>query len=412
MSKATRVKVSREMTRKHLRRAERETRQRRWLFIGLGAVLLLVVGLVGYAFLNEYVIKVRQPVATVNSKNISTAYFQKRVRYARVQLTNQLAQLQAQRDQFGSDPSLSFITQQIDQQIQSVQAQLSSPTTLGKQVLDGLIEEELVRQEAAKRSLTVAPDEVQTAIEHDFNFYRVPPTPTAAPTLTPPPLVSPTPKPTAAVSITPTETPEPTETPGPTATPVTEQAYKDAFAKFMTSLQSSGMTTDDVNNLVETSLLRRKLQDDLNKSVPTSGEQVQFRTITFETWDNAQPAAEIKSPEVFDAYFKKAQAGEVVSTTVSTEPWTPVGDVSQNYGPDLASVILSLGISQTSQLITDTFGTGAVLIQQTGRGVQPYSASQLQSKQQQAYTDWLNALRNGPGINLYNSRYMEVAPTQ
>ena len=411
MSKANKVKVPREMTRKHLARAQREARQQRILLTGVGVVVFLALALIGYAFLDERVIKQQQPVATVNGKNISTADFQKRVKYTSQQMLNQLNQLNAQRAQFGSDPTLSFITDQIDQQITSLQSQLSSPTTLGKNVLDTVVEEELVRQEAAKRNITASPQDVQTNIEHNFNFYGVPPTPTPAPTASPTPLASPTPKPTATLSITPTETPEPTLTPQPTETPVTEQAFKTAFDNFLNQIASTGMTRDDISKIVEAQLLRGKLQEAFNTDVPTAGEQVQFRYIAFETQDTAQEAAaQIKSPADFDAYYQKVAAGQVVSVTANSESWIPIDEVAQNFAPNIADVLLSLGISQTSQLITDTLGTSALLIQQTGRGAQPFMPSQLQTRQNQAYSDWLSKQRTGAGVNLYNSRYADRMP--
>jgi hypothetical protein len=157
--------------------------------------------------------------------------------------------------------------------------------------------------------------------------------------------------------------------------------------------------------------LRRKLQEAFNKDVPASGEQIQFRYIAFENQDKAAEAAvQIKSPADFDAYYAKVDAGEVMSVTASAESWMPVDEVAQNFAPNVAEVLLSLGISQTSRLITDTVGTGGLLIQQTGRGVQPFTPSQLQAKQSQAYSDWLNTQQIGAGVNLYNNRYAERLP--
>ena len=97
MSKASKVKLPKEMTRKHLARAEREARQQRLLLIGIAVVVVVAIALVGYGFLDERVLKQQQPVAQVNGKNITTADFQKRVKYTRTQITAQVNQLQAQR---------------------------------------------------------------------------------------------------------------------------------------------------------------------------------------------------------------------------------------------------------------------------------------------------------------------------
>lgn len=412
MGKATKVKIPKEMTRKHLARAEREARQQRWLLIGLAVVLVSVIGLVGYGYLDEHVLKQQQPVATVNGKHITTAEFQKRVRFEQYGLRAQLAQLQDQRTVFASDPSLSFILEQLDQQISSLQMQLASPTVLGKRVLDTLIEEELVRQEAARRQITVAPEQVQTEIEHSFNFYRVPPTPTPIPTVTPTPLVSPTPEPTPTVSLTPTNTPAPTETPEPTPTPVTEQAYQAALSNYLSQIASTGMTSEDLNKLVEANLLRRLLQDEMGKQVPTSAEQIKFRYIEFEVPEQAQEAAaQLQSGASFDDLYERVEAGQVVSATASAESWMLLSDVSQRYTQPIADLVLSLGISQTSRVVTDTLYPGALILQVTGRGVQPLSSYQLQTQQQKAYQDWLDSQRKEPNVNLYDNRYMGLVPT-
>lgn len=412
MAKASKVKVPKEMTRKHLARAEREARQQRWLLIGLAVTLLFALGLVGYGILDDRVLKPQQPVASVNGKNITTADFQKRVKFSRTQLNSQLTQLQGQRETFASDPQLAFITQQIDQNISSIQSQLSNPTTLGRQVLDSMVEDVLVRQEAAKRGIKALPEEIQTNIEHSYNFYRVPPTPTAVPTDTPTPVASPTPLPTPTLSLTPTATPEPTETPQPTATPVTEQAFNSLFNNFLAQLAPTGMTRDDISRLVESDILRRKLEDEFNKTVPTSADQLQFRYMSFETLEAAQAAdARLKAGTSFDSVYTDVQAGQVVSATASAESWTPVSNVAQQYSPSLAQILTTMSVSQTSSVITEAVGTGALIVQLTGRGVQPLSPAQLQTAQQQNYQTWLTTQRNGPGVNLFNNRYVDRIPT-
>jgi len=68
MSKASKVKLPKEMTRKHLARAEREARQQRLLLISIAVVVVVAIGLVGYGFLDERVLKQQQPVAQVTAR--------------------------------------------------------------------------------------------------------------------------------------------------------------------------------------------------------------------------------------------------------------------------------------------------------------------------------------------------------
>jgi len=411
MSKASKVKLPKEMTRKHLARAEREARQQRLLLIGIAVVVVVAIALVGYGFLDERVLKQQQPVAQVNGKIITTADFQKRVRYTRAHITAQVNQLQAQREQFSSDPSLSYFTQQIDQQLTSLQSQLSDPVSLGGQVINSMVDEELIRQEAAKRGITVSPEEVQTSLEHNFDFYRVPPTATPEPTASPTPVASPTPLPTPTVSITPTATPEPTFTPEPTATPVTEQAYNTMLNNYLTQLAPTGMTKADLTSLVESGLLRSKLTESFGKTMPSSTDQVEFHYINFETEAGAQAAeAQLKSGLSFDDLYQRVQAGQVVSATGNILPWTPTDELTQTLGSEFGEVVLSLGISQTSQIVTGTTGIGYFIFRQDGRASLPLTDSQIQSRQQTAFQDWLTSQRNSPGVNLFNNRYADRVP--
>jgi peptidyl-prolyl cis-trans isomerase D len=407
------VKVTKEVTRKHLARAEREARQKRWLLIGVVAVFVIVVGLVGYGYLDERVFKLQQPVATVKNTPITTGDFQKRVRFTRAQITSQINQLEAQRAQFASDPQLSYFTQQIDQRLSSLQQQLATPSLLGGQVLDAMVEEELIRQEATTRGVTVSAQEVQTTIEQSFDFYRVPPTatPTRLPTATP--ASSPTPQPTATVSITPTATPAPTWTPEPTATPVTEQAFTAEFSSYMSQLAQTDITENDYRELVRVSLLRTKLQEVLGKDVPTSTEQIQFRYVFFETMEGAQAAeAQLKSGLSYDDLYARVQAGQVLSATGSLQPWTPTDEIADTFGPEIEQALLSLAISQTSQIVTDTYGLSYTILQQAGREVQPLTPTQVQDRQQKAFQAWLDSQRTGPDVNLFNNRYLDRLPTQ
>ena len=407
------VKVTKELTRKHLARAEREARQKRWLLIGVAAVFVVVVGLVVYGYLDERVFKLQQPVATVKNTPITTGDFQKRVRFTRAQITSQINQLEAQRAQFASDPQLSYFTQQIDQNLSSLQQQLATPSLLGGQVLDAMVEEELIRQEATTRGVTVASEEVQTTIEHSFDFYRVPPTatPTRLPTSTP--ASSPTPEPTATVSITPTATPEPTGTPEPTATPVTEQAFSAEFSSYMSQLAQTGITENDYRELVRVSLLRSKLQEVLGQDVPNSTEQLQFRYVFFETADGAQTAeTQLQSGLSYDDLYARVQAGQVVSASGGLQPWTPTDEIANTFGPEIEQALLSLAISQTSQIITDTSGLSYTILQQAGREVRPLTSTQIQDRQQKAFQAWLDSQRTGPDVNLFDSRYLDRMPTQ
>ena len=124
-------------SKKHIARLERERRQTRliqYVFIGVVAAVILVL-IYGYLDLN--VLQQYQPVAKVNGEKISTKEFQARVTIQRNQLINQYMQYQQYQQYFGMDVSA---------QLQQLQTTLDTPTNVGQQVLDTLIQEALLRR--------------------------------------------------------------------------------------------------------------------------------------------------------------------------------------------------------------------------------------------------------------------------
>ena len=270
------------MTRKHLARVERERIQRRWLIGVFAAIMAAVVGLITYPLLERQFIQPGQPVAVVNGVEISTRDFQKRVRQQRSQYILQYWNMAGLAQYFGND-------QQFTNQLTQVQTLLTSSFALGRDTLDQMITDELVRQEAARRGVTVSEAEIDEEIQKTFRYYPNG-TPTPEPTLTPGPTSTiaptstgePSATPTEAASPTPTETLPPTETlaptetategPTPTATPIpsitptptpyTQQLFDRDYRDFLAQNQKlSGMTEADVRALFASQVLRRKLQD-------------------------------------------------------------------------------------------------------------------------------------------------------
>jgi parvulin-like peptidyl-prolyl isomerase len=223
-----------EETRKQAHRRRRDEEQTRRLMIGLGIVAVLLVGLIGVGLIQELVIKPNQPIATVNGTRIGVQDYKKRVLFSWLQQNNQV-----------SDPQGSSV-----------------------QVLDQMVEDELIREQASQRDITVSPDELDQFIEEQFGYDRYTPTPS------PTPLASPTPQPS------PTPGGSPTPTPIPTATPISLEAYQTAYKDYVDRLKTAtGFTDADFRSLAELDVLRQKLYDVVAADVPTTEEQVRARHI-------------------------------------------------------------------------------------------------------------------------------------
>ncbi|RXL55387.1 hypothetical protein EO238_33835, partial [Citrobacter sp. AAK_AS5] len=61
-------------------------------------------------------------------------------------------------------------------------AQLNDTELLGEMVLNQMIDDQLIREEAAKRGITVSDEEIHEALQSSFGFY---PMGTNTPTITP-----------------------------------------------------------------------------------------------------------------------------------------------------------------------------------------------------------------------------------
>ncbi len=186
------------LTKKHLARMERERIQQRYLVIGTIVVLVFVVGIVLYGILDQTVLKNIRPVAKVGSDTITTAAFQKEVRFQRYRLIDQLQSL------MGDPMAIQFF----GQYIQQISTELSSPNSIGQNVLDSMVENDLVQKEAAKRGITVSDAEVNQAFEAAFGYY---PNGTPTPTVTSTPYNTPTLNSQQETLLPPTSTPGPTE---------------------------------------------------------------------------------------------------------------------------------------------------------------------------------------------------------
>lgn len=79
----------RQLTKKHEARLEKENKQRKYLRIGVIAIVIVVVGLIVYGVLDSTVLKNVKPVAKVGSTTITVEQFQKRVKFDRQQYVSQ-----------------------------------------------------------------------------------------------------------------------------------------------------------------------------------------------------------------------------------------------------------------------------------------------------------------------------------
>ncbi|MCE5259244.1 MAG: peptidylprolyl isomerase [Chloroflexi bacterium] len=400
MGKQTRSAEPKELNRKQLSRQSKDARTRRRLIYGTLAVVGLALLVLGYGLLDQYVLQPRRPAAIVNGTEISRKAYETRLAYRQWDYDNYLQQLEQQRTIYASSEDQSFMVDLIDQQISSLQSEI---LTLSSTTLTELVDEEIYKQEAAKRGITVADEDVQYTLETQFGYYSVTPTPypTIASTATSI-SVTPTAQITSTMqavspTVTATATVTVTETPYPTSTPMTKEQFESRLSTWLNSAQqASGFTEADLQTIIRNALLRQKVQQAIADEVPTVAEQVHARHILFATREEAEAA------------LVRIKAGEDFAT-LATELSTDTG--SKLDGGDLGwftkgtmltefeDAAFSLPVGQVSDVVETSAGFHLILVLDH-QAERPLDADALQQAQDTAVSKWLEAQRASPDIKI------------
>jgi parvulin-like peptidyl-prolyl isomerase len=368
------------LSKRQLSKREREARQRRLISILAVITAAAVLLVLAFGFYQEYVVKPSAPVATVNGKPISVRAYQAMIKYNRLVRSNSIARLQNQLSQL--DPTAAdqqFLVQYIQQQIQQLQ---NAETTLPTDVLDNMIDNELVRQEAAKRNITVTADELQADIEQQFGYIRNPATPTPTPI-------------TATVEIT--------VTPTPTAVPMTLDQFQQNYSQYVATLRkNAGFGETAFRSLFESSLYRTKLQDALAKEVPLTAEQVHARHILVQTEDEAKKVLErLQAGEDFAALAKELSQDTGSKDNGGDLGWFPRGQMVTEF----EDAAFALQPGQTSDPVKTSYGYHIINVIERDAN-RTLDATILDQKKASALTDWLATQRQSEAVKRYWSSTM------
>jgi len=365
------VQVPNEPTRKQLSRAERDAQQRRRIIYAVGGVLAVVVAIVLFGVVRESLLKPNEPVANVNGDTIATTEFQNRVRLVRAQMLQQANYLQNLGD---------------TQTVQQLQSQLSDPISLGNQVINGMVDELLLKQAAKDFNVSVTSDEVEAAIEKEYGYDRNPPTP--APTSTP------RPTPTASAPVTQTATPP--ATPAPTVTPISKESATQFYQDY---LKAYSLSDQDYRKYTELRLLSDKVRAAIGTTVPTTTEQIKFQYMRIDSAAVPTVTAAI-AQDGFAKVYQAALSGTLpYSSSVlasAVADWLPHEAFanSTDLGTAMGDAFFSAPVSQTTAIISNTTGTASFVGLITAKSLEPLSGTFLQQAQQKAVEAWLQQRRN------------------
>lgn len=381
-------------TKKHLARVERERIQRRWILTGTLLSAAVALALIGYGVIRVRIIEPGEPVAVVNGVEISTARFQGRSSLLQLDLLSRYSRTQQMRDLFGSDPELQAF---IDQQLLQIEGELS-PQTLGMRVVNDLVDEVLVREEAARRGIAVSPDEVENVIAAGFGFYPGG-TPTPGPTATRSPATPTAEPPTATPTEGPSPTPEPTITAGPsptplpTPTPYTREAYLVDYEREIDLIEQYGKATEaDYRARYEAALYQQELRSAFQAEVPAEQDQVWARQLV------------VPDEEAAAALLERLDEGtpwETLENEVSEAEGGSSADLGwflRGEHPEMDDVVFETPVGQVAGPVETA--DGWAVIQVMGHEIRALSELQLQQGAETLFEAWLTQARADAAIEV------------
>lgn len=372
--------------RKHLARAQRELILRRWILAGAGLTVALALGFVLYGWVRETRIVPFQPVATVDGEPIPTRAFQGRVRLARLDLISRAENLRQLQAFFGSDPSLAS---RLQSDLLQIALQLSQPETLGRAVLDGMIEDLLIRREAARRGIVISPEQVERRLEESFGYYRDG-TPTPAPTAE-----GAAPAATATAEG-PTPTAGPTATAVPTATPYTAEAYRADFDAQMRLLGDvARITADDYRARTEALLYREALQAALAEEIAEVQEQTHARHLLLASRETAEQArARLQDGESWEQVASELSLDQATAGQGGDLGWFPRGVMDEAF----EQAAFSQAVGVVGEPLQSSHGWHVIEV--LARATRPLEVGVRESLVRAALARWLSDARAEAAIEI------------
>lgn len=443
---------------KHIARQQREQRQSRIILYTFIGMLTIIALLIGYGVLDINYLQPRRPVAKVGEAEISAKQFEARVRLQRQQLLGQYNQY-SQYAQFGLD---------VTSQLQQIETSLNAPQSIGQEVLDQMINEELIRQEAAKRGITIGEAELNEEAQGAFGYFpNGSPTPSMTPTefslpdapaeafkiVTKTPIPSATPEITATLEITataslaadtsatdavltitgtpaatatlapsatpsatatatlaPTTTPTvgPTFTPLPTSTPYTLEGYQTQVSDASERFEKLGFEKGIYISFFENQIFEKKLKDLIAADVTASQEQVWARHILVEDEGAATAIIEkLKNGDDFATLAKELSTDTGSGANGGDLGWFGSGAMVQEF--ETAAFALKKPGDFTPAPVQSQFGFH--IIQLIAKQNRPLSPEQYEAARNKVFEDWLTAAREEYSVEIFDL-WMEHIPTE
>jgi foldase protein PrsA len=389
--KPNKKRVPKELTRRQVSRLERERRMEKALVWGAIAVGVIVVGVLLYGLVVENIIKARQPVAIVGDVPIRTDEFQARVRFTRMQMQLELSNLEQQRQSVDpSDETAEFVLNYLDNSISQLQSELADENALalGDQAVDALILYELGQQEAERRGIVIAEDDVQRAIEVGFGYDRD----------------------LAASPLSSAEPISPTEETIPTPTPMTEDEFLTRYNYLVNDLLKPLDISEGLyRSWIEADLAVQEVRAAMLAETPTEADQVKVTVLSAAEEAQANGlAARLDEGETLAAISEELEAAEEPQGYVTELDWLPQGALGERLGVDLADLAFSLEVGEHTPPVLSESGQGYYIVAVLGHEVRELAETVREELADDLFQTWYEAQQ----VLVERKPYSDRVPTE
>lgn len=358
-------------SKRRLSRHQRDERMRRAILLG-GTTLLVTIALVlGGGYLYETVVRAGETAAIIFGERLSTGDLAEEVRPRLTSLDRRVAAMR------GAG---------MTQQATSLQFQRDQ---LPESVLNDLVEDRVIRREAASRGIVVSQADIDEELRE--RVAQADQANQPQPTSTPAPTVAPDTTPTTVPTPVGTPTQRPTPTPVPT---LTEDRYGPAQQEF---LLQSGLTEQQLRRAIETELYEQKLRTAMGEAeVPAIQEQVRASHIVFKTEEEAQQGLEQlqSGATTFEELARTASQDNATKDQGGDLGWIP--KLGRDPAFDEAAFALQPG--QISGVVQTDNGWEIIRVEERDPA-RPVPQTQLDEMRQRRFGDWLAAAMGNPEIN-------------
>ncbi len=406
-------------------RHEREAAMQRLILTVVGIVGALAVLLVAFALINDQILAPRQAVAEVNGETITVGDFERRVRLERTLLNEQLTNAYYTYLAFGASDQDAQQALTQNPVTSNIISEMQVPDQLGNRVLNDMVDDTVIRQQAQAMSITVSDEQVQERIRQFFGYdpnaglYTATPAPTS--TASPTPFITATPSPIPTETSTPTTTPTPELTATPSLTPqatatatstpdaaTREAIYNTTRQDFFSYVTTTSQISDsDLQAYFQAQALRDAVQEQVAADVSHTATYVNVRHILVATEAQAQDVLEaLQAGESF------ATLAAAVSTDTSNAGnggelgWAPLA----RYVTPFADAARDAEIGAFVGPVQTDFGYH--ILQVRAREDREMSDSDFEQAKARAFQDWLDGVRadESASIQIFDT-WIDNVPT-